>query len=184
MPVGCRRKPEDPREPTELGGEYANTQKSVFQTPRGSKSRTSFLLCDNANHCTTIVIYLTIALRQTLLYLIMRWHLEWGGVWETTFYIQPFIFYKAGVFYVKSCLSLSRADCSGRIRAIIEKPARKKVKIWENLKKKKKKGGKESEHAKVCVPPHLSGVCYETEFHIWWEGRQLSRKPQHKWCKI
>lgn len=30
------------------------------------------------------------------------------------------------------------------------------------------------------VPPRLSGVCYETEFHICFEGRQLSRKLQHK----
>lgn len=30
------------------------------------------------------------------------------------------------------------------------------------------------------VPPRLSGVCYETEFHICSEGRRLSRKLQHK----
>lgn len=30
------------------------------------------------------------------------------------------------------------------------------------------------------VPPRLSGVCYETEFHICCESRRLSRKLQHK----
>lgn len=89
-----------------------------------------------------IAICLTSASRQTLVYSIMKWYLEGGGVCETTFYIplQSSLFTWSVMQFRLSHIpqQLFRAGSSLRIRTIIKKAGvgGGGVKMWENVKKR------------------------------------------------